>query len=59
MDAPDLIVGPFMTVIEPDEMLAEVVIQPTPAKNRNQLRSNFTSEWWICSIGSSIGCHAG
>ncbi len=28
VDAPDLIVGPFMTVIEPDEMLSEVVIHP-------------------------------
>jgi len=32
VDAPDLIVGPFMTVIEPDEMLAEIVIHPLPAK---------------------------
>ena len=32
VDAPDLIVGPFMTVIEPDEMLAEVVIRPLPPK---------------------------
>lgn len=32
VDAPDLIVGPFMTVIEPDEMLAEVVIHPLPPK---------------------------
>ena len=30
--APDLILGPFMTVIEPDEMLAEVVLAPTPAR---------------------------
>ncbi len=28
VDAPDLIIGPFMTVIEPDEMLSEVVIHP-------------------------------
>lgn len=28
--APDLIVGPFMTLIEPDEMLAEVVLSPLP-----------------------------
>ncbi len=28
VDAPDLIVGPFMTVIEPEEMLAELVIKP-------------------------------
>ncbi len=32
VDAPDLIIGPFMTVIEPDEMLAEVVINPLPAR---------------------------
>ena len=32
VDAQDLIVGPFMTVIEPDEMLAEVVIRPNPPK---------------------------
>jgi len=30
--APDLIVGPFMTVIEPDELLAEVVLSPLPPK---------------------------
>jgi CO/xanthine dehydrogenase FAD-binding subunit len=30
--APDLIIGPFMTVIEPDEMLAEIVIRPLPAR---------------------------
>ena len=30
--ASDLIVGPFMTVIEPDEMLAEVVLAPNPAR---------------------------
>lgn len=28
VDAPDLIIGPFMTIIEPDEMLAEVVLKP-------------------------------
>ncbi len=28
VDAPDLIIGPFMTVIEPEEMLTEVVISP-------------------------------
>jgi CO/xanthine dehydrogenase FAD-binding subunit len=28
VDAPDLIIGPFMTVIEPEEMLAELVIKP-------------------------------
>lgn len=32
VDAVDLIIGPFMTVIEPDEMLAEVVIPPLPAR---------------------------
>lgn len=32
VDAPDLIIGPFMTVIEPDEMLAELVIKPLPAR---------------------------
>ena len=32
VDAPDLIIGPFMTVIEPDEMLVEVVIRPQPPK---------------------------
>jgi len=31
--APDLIIGPFMTVIEPDEMLAEVVLSPLPPKS--------------------------
>jgi aerobic carbon-monoxide dehydrogenase medium subunit len=30
--ASDLITGPFMTVIEPDEMLAEVVLSPNPAR---------------------------
>jgi CO/xanthine dehydrogenase FAD-binding subunit len=30
--ASDLIVGPFMTVIEPDEMLAEVSLAPNPAR---------------------------
>jgi aerobic carbon-monoxide dehydrogenase medium subunit len=30
--ATDLIVGPFMTVIEPDEMLAEVILAPNPAR---------------------------
>jgi CO/xanthine dehydrogenase FAD-binding subunit len=30
--ASDLIVGPFMTLIEPDEMLAEVVLSPNPAR---------------------------
>jgi CO/xanthine dehydrogenase FAD-binding subunit len=30
--APDLILGPFMTVIEPDEMLTEVVLSPLPPK---------------------------
>lgn len=32
VDAPDLIVGPFMTLIEPDEMLTEVVISPLPPR---------------------------
>ena len=32
VDAPDLIIGPFMTVIEPDEMLAELVIDPNPPR---------------------------
>jgi CO/xanthine dehydrogenase FAD-binding subunit len=32
VDAVDLIIGPFMTVIEPDEMLAEVVIPALPAR---------------------------
>jgi CO/xanthine dehydrogenase FAD-binding subunit len=31
VSAPDLIIGPFMTVIEPDEMLAEVVLPANPA----------------------------
>jgi len=30
VSAPDLIIGPFMTVIEPDEMLAEVVLPANP-----------------------------
>jgi len=30
--APDLIIGPFMTVIEPNEMLAELVIKPHPPR---------------------------
>ena len=30
VDAPDLIIGPFMTTIEPDEMLAEVVLPANP-----------------------------
>jgi len=29
--APELIIGPFMTTIEPDEMLAEVVLSANPA----------------------------
>jgi len=32
VDAPDLIIGPFMTVIEPDEMLAELVLDPNPPR---------------------------
>jgi carbon-monoxide dehydrogenase medium subunit len=32
VDASDLIIGPFMTVIEPDEMLSEVVIPPLPPR---------------------------
>ncbi len=32
VDAPDLIIGPFMTVIEPHEMLAELVIKPLPPR---------------------------
>jgi len=32
VDAPDLIIGPFMTVIEPDEMLTEVVLNPLPPR---------------------------
>jgi len=28
VDGQDLIIGPFMTVIEPDEMLAELVLDP-------------------------------
>ena len=32
MDAPDLIIGPFMTVIEPDEMLAELVLPAWAAR---------------------------
>ena len=32
MKASDLIVGPFMTVIEPDEMLAEVILAPNPPR---------------------------
>jgi carbon-monoxide dehydrogenase medium subunit len=32
VNAPELIVGPFMTTIEPDEMLAEVVLPPLPPK---------------------------
>lgn len=32
IDAPKLIAGPFMTVIEPDEMLAEIVLRPLPAR---------------------------
>lgn len=32
VDAPDLIIGPFMTVIEPDEMLAELVLPAWPAR---------------------------
>jgi aerobic carbon-monoxide dehydrogenase medium subunit len=31
--APDFILGPFMTVIEPDEMLAEVVLSPLPPRS--------------------------
>lgn len=30
VSAPDLIIGPFMTVIEPEEMLAEVVLPANP-----------------------------
>ena len=30
--APDLIVGPFQTLIEPHEMLAELVLEPWPAR---------------------------
>jgi aerobic carbon-monoxide dehydrogenase medium subunit len=30
VSAPDLIIGPFMTIIEPDEMLAEVVLPANP-----------------------------
>jgi aerobic carbon-monoxide dehydrogenase medium subunit len=30
VSAPDLIIGPFMTVIEPDEMLAEIVLPANP-----------------------------
>lgn len=30
VSAPDLIIGPFMTTIEPDEMLAEVVLPANP-----------------------------
>lgn len=44
VDAPDLIVGPFMTTIEPDEMLAEVVLHPlsprTGAKYEQVSRQN-------------------
>jgi carbon-monoxide dehydrogenase medium subunit len=32
VSASDLIIGPFMTVIEPDEMLAEVFLAPNPAR---------------------------
>jgi len=32
VDAPDLIVGPFMTVIEPEEMLAELVLPAWQAR---------------------------
>jgi len=32
VDAPDLIIGPFMTVIEPQEMLSEIVLDPLPAR---------------------------
>lgn len=32
VDGQDLIIGPFMTVIEPDEMLAELVLKPWPAR---------------------------
>jgi CO/xanthine dehydrogenase FAD-binding subunit len=32
VSASDLTIGPFMTVIEPDEMLTEVVLHPNPAK---------------------------
>jgi CO/xanthine dehydrogenase FAD-binding subunit len=32
VDGQDLIIGPFMTVIEPDEMLAELVLNAWPAR---------------------------
>ena len=32
VDGSDFIIGPFMTLIEPDEMLAEVVLRPLPPK---------------------------
>jgi len=32
VDGQDLIIGPFMTVIEPDEMLAELVLTPWQAR---------------------------
>ncbi|HOW91496.1 MAG TPA: xanthine dehydrogenase family protein subunit M [Anaerolineaceae bacterium] len=32
VDGQDLIIGPFMTVIEPHEMLAELVLKPWPAR---------------------------
>jgi CO/xanthine dehydrogenase FAD-binding subunit len=32
VDGQDLIIGPFMTVVEPDEMLTELVLNPWPAR---------------------------
>ena len=46
--APDLIIGPFMTIIEPDEMLAEVVLSANPRAYRKQLHAGFTTKRRIC-----------
>ena len=55
VDAPDLIIGPFMTVIEPEEMLAELVIKPlAPRTGSNYVQVSRQSGGYAQSAVASI-----
>lgn len=55
VDAPDLIIGPFMTTIEPDEMLTEVVLHPwDPRTGANYVQVSRQSGGYAQSAVTSV-----
>lgn len=55
VDAPDLIIGPFMTVIEPEEMLTEIVLNPlAPRTGSNYVQLSRQSGGYAQSAVASV-----